>query len=316
MSRPVRVGLIGVGRWGQVYLRTLRSLGRRVRVTHLSVRHPERLRGIPAGIAIKKDWRQLIRADCDAVIIATPASAHAVMLDACLDARKPCIVEKPLCLDVRTAERLHRRAAASRVPVLVDHTQLFHPAYQALKRALAAAGERVRVIFSEGMNWDPFRLDVSPLWDWGAHDVSLCLDLLGKVPSRVDAFGGPTNTRGEPELVTMRLTFSGGVTAWIHIGCLAPSKRRLLTVVTGTRRYVLDDTASQPLTVMRLTSTGMKPSSIRPASALTPMASMVSYFLNGLGGGDRTYFGTRLALQVTRVLAAADAAMRRTPRRL
>jgi hypothetical protein len=122
------------------------------------------------------------------------------------------------------------------------------------------------------------------------------------------------NARGKPELVTMRLTFSGGATAWVHIGCLAPSRRRLLTVLTDTRRYVLDDTSSEPLTVMRLTSPAMKSVPIRPASTLTPMAGMVSYFLNGLAGGDRRYFGTRLALDVTRVLAAADAAMRRAPR--
>jgi hypothetical protein len=54
----------------------------------------------------------------------------------------------------------------------------------------------------------------------------------------------------------------------------------------------------------------MKPSPIRPVSTLTPMASMLSYFLDGLAGGDRRYFGTRLALHVTRVLAAAEAAMR------
>jgi len=310
MSQPVSFGLIGAGRWGQAYLRTLRSLDGRVRVTHLAVRHPERLRHVPARVCVGRDWRRLIRTDCDAVIIASPAPTHAEMLQACLDARKPCIVEKPLCLDVRTAERLHRRASALRVPVLIDHTQVFHPAYQALKRALAAAGEPIRIILSEGMNWGPFRSDTPPLWDWGPHDVSLCLDLLGRAPSRVDALGGPTNARGEPELVTMRLRFSGGATAWIHIGCLAPSRRRALTVVTRTRRYVLDDTARQPLTVTRLTSPAMKPVPIRSASTLTPMASMVSYFLDGLAGGDRTYFGTQLALDVIRVLAAADAAMR------
>jgi predicted dehydrogenase len=310
MGEVIRLGLIGAGRWGEVYLRTLRSLDGRARLTDLAVRHPEHLRDVPARVSIRRNWRQLIRADCDAVIIASPAPTHAEMLHACLDARKPCIVEKPLCLDVRTAEQLDRRVSALRVPVLVDHTQIFHPAYQALKRALAAAAEPIRFLLSEGMNWGPFRSDTPPLWDWGPHDVSLCLDLLGKAPSRVDALGGPANVRGAPQLITMRMAFPGGTEAWIYIGCLAPSKRRSLMVATATRRYVLDDTARQPLTVTRLTSTTMTPSPIRPVSRLTPMASMLLYFLKGLNGGDRTYFGTRLALEVTRVLAAADAAMR------
>jgi len=37
------------------------------------------------------------------------------------------------------------------------------------------------------------------------------------------------------------------------------------------------------------------------------LASMLTYFLDGLAGGDRRYFGSELALQVTRVLADCEA---------
>jgi len=324
MGETVRVGLIGAGRWGQVYLRTLRSLGRRVRVTHLAVRHPGRLRGIPAGIAIAKDWRQLIQADCDAVIIATPAAAHAAMLDACLDARKPCIVEKPLCLDVRTAERLDRRVRSMGVPVLVNHTHLFSPAYRRLKEELASRRERIRSILSEGMNLGPFGRETPALWDWGPHDISLCLDLLKTTPGQVDAFAGPLSPHRTPEMVSLRLGFPRGVTAWVHAGCLSPEKRRLFSVFTDRRLYVWDDTSDTPVTIRpfrfsdrydHLCPASDPPIPLPIRLRQTPMERLLIYFANGLQGGDRAQFGTALALDVVRVLARCEAEMAEGTRR-
>ncbi|MDP3703261.1 MAG: Gfo/Idh/MocA family oxidoreductase [Candidatus Omnitrophota bacterium] len=324
MSRPLRIGLIGAGRWGRVYLRTLRSLTPRMRLAHLGARHPERAGPLPARVVVHQDWRRVIRADCDAVIIATPAHTHAAMLQACLEARKPCIVEKPLCLDVATAERLDRRVRSSGVPVLVNHTHLFSPAYRRLKQALASGREHTRVMVSEGMDLGPFRRETSALWDWGPHDVSLCLDLLKTTPVQVDALGGPKGSRGTPEVVSLRLGFSGGVTAWIHAGCLSPRKRRTLSVFTDRRLYVWDDTSTKPLTVRpfdfshRYDLPFPEPLSLIPLpsrSRQTPMEHLLVYFADGLQGGDRRYFGTTLALAVVRVLARCESAMEKRSRR-
>ena len=38
-----------------------------------------------------------------------------------------------------------------------------------------------------GGNYGPFRMDVSSLWDWGPHDLSMCLEIIGKYPSKVKA---------------------------------------------------------------------------------------------------------------------------------
>ena len=42
MAHPVRLGLIGAGRWGQVYIRTLAALTTRCTLTHLCTSKPER----------------------------------------------------------------------------------------------------------------------------------------------------------------------------------------------------------------------------------------------------------------------------------
>ena len=318
-AAPVRVGLIGAGRWGQVHIRTLADLAERCRLTHLCTSDPQRAKLVSHPVTALTDWRRLIDSDCDAVIIATPPSTHADMVEACVEAGKPCLVEKPLCLDVATAERLHRRVAASGVPVLVNHTHLFSSHYRSLKRAVREAGEPIRLLVSEGMSLGPFRTHTSALWDWCPHDLSLCLDLIGEVPQRVDALGGPRGPGDAPEQVSVRLDFPGGSSAWIHAGRLSPQKRRSFSVFTDHGLYVWDDVASEPLTVSTIDfpqryAQGIPETPERlplaPTSSLPPMASALLYFVDGLAGGDRTYFGCGLALEVTRLLAACDEAMR------
>src|SRR3989338_8608758 len=86
-SSLVRIGLIGAGRWGQVYLRTLALLQERCRLTHVATSRPEAVSRYPQPVTVTPDWRALIRAECDAVIIATPPAVHAEMGEACLEAR-------------------------------------------------------------------------------------------------------------------------------------------------------------------------------------------------------------------------------------
>jgi len=325
MMEPVRLGLIGAGRWGQVYLHTMRSLGERCRLTHLGTRKPRNASLVPPGVRVEADWRRVVESDCDAVIIATPPATHAGIVEHCVDAGKPCLVEKPFCLDVPTAERLHERIERSGVPVLVDHTQLFNPAYQTLKRRLEQSREPIRVILAERLGTDHPPTDTPVVWEWGPHDVSLCLDLLEQLPHQVEALGGPPGPTGQPALVMLRLEFAGGCCAWIHTGWLAAQKRRTVSVVTDRRLYVCDDLAEEKLAVSSLDVDGrqplpvgderpllkrQRPSAEVPVAGRPAMAAMLTYFLDGLAGGDRRYFGTSLALDIVRVLAACDAALK------
>lgn len=314
----VRIGLIGAGRWGRVHLRTLRSMAGRCRVTHLCTREASNARFVGHPVVTVTRWQDLIASGCDAVIIATPPQTHAEIVDACLAAGKPCLIEKPLCLDLGEAERLHRRVLASGVPVLVNHTQLFHPAYRALKRVLERRREPIRLIVSEGGALGPFRTHTPAAWDWCPHDFSLCLDLAGHRPLEVQALGGPSGPDGTAEALSVRLQFDRGLSAWVQAGRLFPRKRRSLAVFTERHLYVLDDQASDPLTVSPIRFSAryrggmperLEPRVIPPASRLTPMESMLGYFLRGLAGGDRERFGTSMALEVIRLLAACESAL-------
>lgn len=309
MRTPLRFGLIGVGRWGQVYIKTLLSLEDRCRITHLCTRHPEKASLVPYPVTVVSDWRTLLRSNCDAVIIASPPAMHGPMLEACLEAGKPCIVEKPLCVDLETAERVHQRVQASGVPVLVDHTHLFNSRYRQLKRAVRESGDPLQFLLSEGMDLGPFRPDTPTVWDWCPHDFSLCFDVVGHAPTELDVLGGSRGSQEHPEQLSIRLEFPGSCEAWVQVSRISPFPRRSLSLFTDQRLFVWDDLAAEPLTMSSLPFskryTSAMPDQIRrtalacPASP-APMVNVLTYFLEGLSGADQSYFGTSLAVEVTR----------------
>src|SRR5262245_34852865 len=142
---------------------------------------------MPPGCRRHADWRDLLDAGAvDAIIVASPPQLHAEMANAAVDAGLPVLIEKPLTMDLGEATALRDRAEERRALVMVGHTHLYHPAYRALK-ALAPRYGAILGIDAEAGNLGPYRSDVPVLWDWGPHDVALCLDLLGTKPARSSA---------------------------------------------------------------------------------------------------------------------------------
>ncbi|HEY2953466.1 MAG TPA: Gfo/Idh/MocA family oxidoreductase [Verrucomicrobiae bacterium] len=310
----LRLGLIGAGRWGKRYIQTLNSVSE-ARLTCLSTRHQENAALSLHPLEVVPDWRALCQpGKVDGVIIATPPATHAEILRACLKARLPAMVEKPLCLSL--PEALQLQAQASRVPVLVDHTQLFQPAYEEIYARSRPPGS-IRFIRSEGESFGPFRSDTSALWDWAPHDVSLCLDLMGALPQSVACFGGLAGPAG-PGVLSLRLAFAAGVEAWANIGPHSTQKRRRLSVFGPNHVLVFDDLAPDKLSQRRLDwdARYSGPEQLEQAGQAIPIANdlpltrAVREFVLGLQGKPSRHFGLDLAVNVIRVLAAAEEALR------
>lgn len=299
----VRLGLIGAGRWGRRVIETVKCM-EGVSLALVASKNPDTAALVP-GTRVVADWQDLVAADLDGVVIATPPGYHGEMLRALIAARIAAMVEKPLCLDLTEAYELRALVATTGVPVLVDHTQLFHPAYANLKVRAQDLG-KVRFIRSEGMSFGPFRRDVPVLWDWAPHDISLCLDLLETVPDRVSALGNGI-------WVTLRLDFCGGTSAWIANSNLSLEKRRVLAVHFDHRVLVLDDLAATKLVEYELDFTPCfdHPQALGAGTALPvpegmPLSYAIARFAQGIVDGDLTGFGLDLACDVIRTIDAAQ----------
>jgi predicted dehydrogenase len=227
-----RVLLVGVGRWGQNFLRILTDHPRAEIAGVVSSQSDFRVpvfRSLDAAFESKISW--------DGVILATPPEVHANQLAMCLKQGIPTFVEKPICLDLVTARGLHALAATTGTPVLVDYTLMFHPGFVAIREQLHDL-ENGWQIHSRGGNWGPFR-SYSPLWDYGSHAVAMTHNLMG----REEAGGLAGN-------YSVTLRFGDSSRATIEVGNRFSERIREFSVTvnsSGKQFGFKNDRSAQPL---------------------------------------------------------------------
>jgi predicted dehydrogenase len=246
MSEPVRIALVGLGYWGPHFARIAVEHGD-VELVWCCDRSEEALelprRRYPQ-VATTTDVRQVLDdASVHAVVIATPTATHADLAVPALEAGKHVLVEKPLAASSEEIDRIES-ARGDRV-VMVGHTFVYNSAVVAM-RDLVASGELGNVQYVDSIRaaLGPIRHDVNALWDLGAHDASIFLDVLPGRPSLVTAIAQDYLREGHPDVVYFAVRFDDGVLAHSHVSWLDPYKVRRVTVVGEDRMAVFDDVAS------------------------------------------------------------------------
>ncbi len=299
--RIIRLGLIGAGRWGRNIIATLGSM-RDARLAMVASRNPGTAGLCPADCIVTRDWREVTRArGLDAVVIATPPSLHVPIASDAIRSGKAVFIEKPLSLDPRQARYLLTLAGKRRAFVLVDHIDLFNPAYEVLKRAARGLGP-ARSIVSEGGNHGPFRPDTPPLWDYVPHDLSLCMDLLGSRPSRVSASRerGPRGANWK-----IRLTFPGGTTADIRAGNEFPERTRRFEACFASAVLIFDDVA-KTLARRSLRGDALGPRRNLHFPETPPLRRSLELFAAAIRSDSRSLASLKLGVAVVETLARIE----------
>jgi predicted dehydrogenase len=275
------LGVIGGGRWSKVYLQTI-----------------ERLPGFELGWVCAHrtdDWKAaLARTPVDGVVVAVGPEAQPAIVQALIERRVAVIAEKPFALSIEAARAVYQAWKAADSLIYVDHIHLFQPSYRALKAGIRANGEKILRIRSAGGNIGPFR-NYSSLWDYGPHDLSLCLDLLGTSPIRSEIkrnVGVPIDDNC-PESFEIRLEFGAGVEAEIRVGNGISPKVRRFEVDTDQATWILDDLATPKL---------LRGEQAVSYAATAPLEQLLTDFASC----DPTYAGLDLTLAITEFLAKLD----------
>jgi predicted dehydrogenase len=241
----MRMGVAGLGYWGPNLARNFASIPRcdlawlcdadPAACERVAARFP----GVPTTTAID----DLIEdPQLDAVVLATPVPTHATLAERVLRAGKHCFVEKPLAVDVATAERAVAAAEESGRVLMVGHLLEYHPAVAKLKE-ITDSGELgdIHYIYSNRLNLGKLRNDENALWSLGAHDVSVVLLLAGEEPTEFEAHGESYVHPGIEDVVFAFLRFPSGLAAHLHLSWLDPHKERRFTVVGARRMATFDD---------------------------------------------------------------------------
>ena len=242
---PIRVGLIGFGYWGPNLARNLDQMpgADLVAVAELSAEQRALATSLHERVTIFGDSTSLLESGLvDAVVIATPASTHAALATASLEAGLHVLVEKPLATTSADCVALDRLATSQGLTLMVGHTFLYNAAVRWLKSAIdnGDLGD-LYYAYTQRLNLGQLRSDVNVFWDLGAHDISILLHLFAEEPISVSAHAHAYGRRGVPEVGFATLGFGEDRTSHIHASWLDPRKVRRVTVVGSSKMVVYDD---------------------------------------------------------------------------
>jgi myo-inositol 2-dehydrogenase/D-chiro-inositol 1-dehydrogenase len=143
-SSDLRVAVLGTGMMGVFHARALSSRIRGARLTVVNDVIAEKAETLSAevGARVVDDPVAAINdPEVDAVLIATPGGSHEGQVNACLDAGKPVLCEKPLTTDASSAYALvQKEAGLGQRLIQVGFMRRFDAEYVALRELIESGG--------------------------------------------------------------------------------------------------------------------------------------------------------------------------------
>lgn len=298
--RKMKFALIGAGRWGKIYIQTISRLAN-MEISLLCTSNLENRKLVDSNCHICSDWRDILtKRNIDALILAVPPSIQFEILLANLKSKIPLILEKPLTIDAKQAKEIKSLYSKENIISLVDHIYLFHPAYTTLKKNLHLIGN-IKSIKTEGGSFGPFRHHTPPLWDYGPHDLSMCLDIIKDYPNKITTtrISRQKNKETLEEVWEVNLQFSSGIQTKSIIGNGMKKKTRKIEVIGEEGSLIFDDFDKDKLNLKK----NFEISKILiPNESKLPLDIAIETFVDAIRGKHDSRLGLTLGSDIVTIL--------------
>lgn len=245
----LRAGLIGMGMMGRHHARVLASLDG---VELVGIADPTG--GVPGaappGVPVVADLKSLLALGIDYAMVATPTQYHLETALTLADGGVHALIEKPLTVDVGSAQRIAEAFAAAGLIGAVGHIERYNPALRQARSRIANGdlGE-VYQITTRRQGPFPGRIaDVGVILDLATHDIDLTAWVAQQSYISVAARTAHRSGRPHEDLVAITGQLVDGTVTNHLVNWLSPMKERL-TVITGEKGALVADTLTADLTL-------------------------------------------------------------------
>jgi inositol 2-dehydrogenase len=244
------VGIIGLGRMGQIYARHLAQLpGARLTMVSDVVR--ERAIELAEELECKAwtaDYRALLQDPAiEAVFVTSSTSTHREVVVAAAEAGKAIFCEKPIALTLEDTDAMIAAIEGSGVMFQAGFMRLFDSGYLAAKEKIEA-GIIGRPVTFKSIGRDPFCPDLEYarpsvsgglILDMAIHDFDLGRWLMADEVKRVYTEGGTLafpqlNTVGDIDNAVVNMLFDGGGLGNVEVSRNALYGYDIRTEILGT----------------------------------------------------------------------------------
>jgi UDP-2-acetamido-3-amino-2,3-dideoxy-glucuronate N-acetyltransferase len=267
----MNVGLIGVGYWGTIYAKTLWKMENVnlkwiCRKEHLGQSKFKNATVTSNIDDILKDK------EVDCIIIATPAETHFEITKKCIEAEKPCLVEKPFTNNVKEAIDIIKLNKDNLV-IMPGHIYLHHPGIQKLKELIDF---EVKSVFSKRMSTSKYPNSVNEI---AVHDIYIFEYLFGKQFS-------VKKTMGSIEHAIFNLEFETPQKTQVYIETASdyPGKIREIIFKGDKKRIIFNETEKPRITITNLETN--KVTFVDFNESVSPLELQCKHFFDCVQGLD------------------------------
>lgn len=323
MSAPLRVGVIGVGRMGELYARIVRESPRAELVALVGntagrTEEAGRRFGVPAyaGGQVGRLWER--HPELEAVIVATPEWEHLRPAVAALERGVHVLLEKPMAHTLADARVIAAAAGSARGAFMVCHSCRFDPRF-ALMREAVARGEvgTVHHIYARRHADQQAAKRIlgrcHPAYWLAPHDIDLLRWVTGGEVVGVEARAAVDGTQSA-DAIFADLALSTGAVGRVETGWTAPrsggSCRAVAFDVHGSRGVVEVTATGQGLAIHAEDGSVLAPDTheapVVHGRVQGAFPAMVEHFLGVAQGSQAPLVTIRDGLAAVAVAAAIE----------
>ncbi|MCL4297519.1 MAG: inositol 2-dehydrogenase [Anaerolineae bacterium] len=251
MKAKLPVGVIGLGRMGQVYARHLATRVTQARIIAVADAMQERVQAFADefGIAAwSTDYRDVLAdQEIKAVFVISPTSTHREVVIAAAEAGKAIFCEKPVALTLADTDAMLAAIEKKGVMFQAGFMRRFDAGYVAAKKQIEAGAVGQPTTF-KSIGRDPFCPDVAYadphvsgglILDMAIHDFDLGRWLMGAEVKRVYTEGGllacpQLKAVGDIDNAVVNMLFQGGALGNVEVSRNAFYGYDIRTEVLGT----------------------------------------------------------------------------------
>lgn len=240
----MKIGVIGLGIMGMHHVRVLSQLGHLAAVCDSRIEHAKevgQLRKVPVYHGVS----DIVKANLDGVIVATPTPMHCWVTEQCLRSGLDVLIEKPIAATETEANHLINLCQLYKSIVGIGYIERFNPAFKALNQIIKSgqAGD-ITSINIKRVGGIP-RSANNIVLDLMTHDFNLLIEMTGgKNPEKI--FSLTTKRNGIIDSAQTLLQF-GDTSATCEANWISPIKIRKIQI-TGTNGYYEVDLIKQTVT--------------------------------------------------------------------
>jgi predicted dehydrogenase len=213
--QPVRVGVIGLGRFGRLHALTAAGLAE-CELVALVARKQAALDAMADALPMVPGWTNLDEAvresGAEAWIVACSTAQHVAVTRAVLAAGKRVLLEKPIAHNLAEARSLQPLVEPDSANLMLGHIVLFNSEFQQLREEAARRGA---ISYIDFVRHRPASIVTAfagenPLYAAMVHDLYMAQVLMNRAePSSFSARYHRTAT-GEIDVATAQLTWPSG----------------------------------------------------------------------------------------------------------